>query len=273
MKKFLLLIVFFSCTLLAATAQQTTVTGVVIDGNGVALENATVSVKGTNVSVRSTNNGQYSISPVSKGATLVFSYVGYTTKEVKFTGNAVVNVSLQSSTGDLGEVVVIGYGTAKKSDLTGSVSIAPIEQMKKAPVRNFVEALQGRIAGVVVSSVDGQPGSTNNIVIRGNNSVTQSNSPLYVIDGFPIEDPNTNSINPDDIESLVVLKDASSTAIYGARGANGVILITTKSGKEGPPVVSFGASYSFQKTTNTVNLMSPYDFVVIRITPFAPRAP
>lgn len=261
MKKLLLLIVFFAGTFLYSTAQQTTVTGVVKDNNGNGLENATVSVKGTNISVRSTKNGQYSISPVNTGATLVFSYVGYATREIKFTGNTVINANLQASAEDLGEVVVIGYGTQKKTDVTGSVAEAPIEAMKKAPVRNFVEALQGRIAGVTVSSVDGQPGSTNNIVIRGNNSITQGNSPLYVIDGFPIEDPNTNSINPDDIESLVVLKDASATAIYGARGANGVILITTKKGKEGPPVVSFGASYGIQNTTNTVPLMSPYEFV------------
>ena len=133
--------------------------------------------------------------------------------------------------------------------------------MDKAPICSFTEALEGRIAGVVVSSVDGQPGSANNIVIRGNNFITQDNSPLYIIDGFPIENPDNNAINPDYIESISVLKDASATAIYGARGANGVILITTKSGKTGPPVVNFGASYGLQKTINTVNLMDPYNFV------------
>lgn len=248
-------------TLLQATAQEKTVTGVVINNQGAVLENATVSVKGTKISVQTNKTGQYSIGPVTKGATLVFTYVGYLQKAIQFSGTTVINVTLEAASGDLGEVIVVGYGTQKKSDLTGSVATAPIGDMLKAPVRTFTEALAGRIAGVAVSSVDGQPGSTSNIVIRGNNSITQDNSPLYVIDGFPSENINSNSINPNDIESLSVLKDASATAIYGARGANGVIIITTKSGKSGPPVVSFSASYGTQKISNSVPMMDPYNFI------------
>jgi TonB-linked SusC/RagA family outer membrane protein len=261
MNKFFLLLMFALGTLLQATAQEKTVTGVVNDNEGAVLVNATVSVKGTSKSVQTNSKGQYTIGPVSNGATLVFTYVDHLQKTIKFSGTTVINVTLEKTSGDLGEVIVVGYGTQKKSDLTGSVATAPIGDMLKAPVRTFTEALAGRIAGVAVSSVDGQPGSTNNIVIRGNNSITQDNSPLYVIDGFPSENVNSNSINPNDIESLTVLKDASATAIYGARGANGVIIITTKSGKSGPPIVSFSASYGTQKISNSVPMMDPYNFI------------
>ena len=251
----------FLGTLLSAAAQQKTVTGLVMGSDGNPLSQTTVILKGTKISALCGDNGRYTIEVTGEKPVLVFSHVGFTSKEVPVGGKSVIDVTLESDASTLTDVIVIGYGVAKKSDLTGSVAVAPISDMQKAPVRNFTEALQGRIAGVVTSSVDGQPGSNNNIVIRGNNSITQDNSPLYVVDGFPIENPNSNSVNPSDIESISVLKDASATAIYGARGANGVILITTKSGKEGPPVVTFDASYGFQSTTNTVPLMSPYEFV------------
>jgi TonB-linked SusC/RagA family outer membrane protein len=259
-KLFLLLLATFG-TLLQANAQEKTITGVVKSNDQSSLSQTTVTIKGTKKSVACDNTGHYSIVVNSEKAVLIFSHVGYISKQMLVAGNTVIYVILDTDTGTLGDVVVIGYGTQKKTDVTGSVAVAPIEQMKKAPVRSFEEALQGRIAGVVVSSVDGQPGSTNNIVIRGNNSITQGNSPLYVVDGFPIEDPNNNAINPSDIETLSVLKDASATAIYGARGANGVILITTRTGKAGPPVVSFDAYYSRQNVNNTVPLMDPYNFV------------
>ena len=161
----------------------------------------------------------------------------------------------------LNEVVVIGYGSVKKKDLTGSVSKVNLEELNKAPVRSFDEALAGRIAGVQVSSADGQPGASVTISIRGNNSLTQDNSPLYVIDGFPIENPNNNIINPADIETMEILKDASATAIYGARGANGVIIITTKKGKIGAPVITFDTYYGTQKDTKKMALMDPYNFI------------
>ena len=234
--------------------------GIVKDENGNPLSGVSIVIKGTGKGISTGSDGRFTIE-ANAGDVLEFSFVGYEKRNVTVGVNNNLNIvmKIEATTGN--EVVVIGYGTRKKSDLTGSVATAPIGDMQKAPVRSFTEALAGRIAGVVVSSVDGQPGSTNNIVIRGNNSITQDNSPLYVIDGFPSESINSNSINPDDIESLTVLKDASATAIYGARGANGVIIITTKSGKAGPPVVSFSTSYGTQKVSNSVPLMDPYNFV------------
>jgi TonB-linked SusC/RagA family outer membrane protein len=165
----------------------------------------------------------------------------------------------------LSEVVVIGYGQVRKPDLTGAVSQVKLQDMEKAPVGSFEQALQGRVAGVVVSSTDGQPGQGMNIVIRGGNSLTQSNAPLYVIDGFPVEDASNLSINPDDIESMSILKDASSTSIYGARGANGVIVIETKKGKIGAPVVTFNNTVAVQSVPKTIDMMNPYEFVKYQI--------
>ena len=244
----------------ASQAPLVTIHGTVKDEAGNALAGVSILIKGTNKGTSTGTDGSFAIE-ASAGEVLEFSRVGYQKKNVIVSQNTNITVVLEieATMGDA--VVIVGYGSTKKKDLTGSVATAPIGDMQKAPVRSFAEALAGRVAGVVVSSVDGQPGSTNNIVIRGNNSITQDNSPLYVIDGFPIEDPNSNSINPDDIESISILKDASATAIYGARGANGVILITTKSGKVGPPAVTFNGSYSVQNTTKTVDLMDPYNFV------------
>jgi TonB-linked SusC/RagA family outer membrane protein len=234
--------------------------GIVKDANGNPLAGVSVVIKGTGKGTSTSADGRFTID-ANAGDVLEFSFVGYEKRSVKVgpSNNLSIVMIIEATMGN--EVVVVGYGTTKKSDLTGAVATAPIGDMQKAPVRSFTEALAGRIAGVVVSSVDGQPGSTNNIVIRGNNSITGDNSPLYVIDGFPNESINSNSINPDDIESISVLKDASATAIYGARGANGVIVITTKTGKVGPPVVSFSTYYGIQKVNHSVPLMDPYNFV------------
>ncbi|MEO9021422.1 MAG: SusC/RagA family TonB-linked outer membrane protein [Ginsengibacter sp.] len=257
LKKLLLLFCGFC---LYGISQAQTINGKVTDENNVPLSGVSVQLKNSTKGTSTDADGQFSIT-AAQGSSLVFSSIGYTSLEKKVSGNMLSVVLIKSAGNVMSDVVVVGYGTQKKSDLTGSVATAPIEDMQKAPVRSFEEALAGRIAGVVVSSVDGQPGSTNNIVIRGNNSITGDNSPLYVVDGFPIENPNNNAINPDDIESISVLKDASATAIYGARGANGVIIITTKTGKAGPPVISFDASYSIQKVNNSIPMMDPYDFI------------
>src|SRR5690606_28095443 len=161
----------------------------------------------------------------------------------------------------LSDVVVIAYGEVRRQDLTGSVGSVNIEDIQKAPVVSFEDALAGRVAGVQVTSNDGQPGSMSNIVIRGGNSITQSNSPLYVVDGFPLEDPDNNAINPDDIASIEILKDAPSTAIYGARGANGVVIITTKQGKTGDAVVTYNNWMGQQQLTKQIPVMSAYEFV------------
>lgn len=239
---------------------QRTISGIVIDSAGKSLPGISITVKGKKLATQTDSTGHFKLAAVT-GDLLVFSATNYEEVELKADDRPEYRIVLKFKVKDLDDVIVIGYGTTTKGDVTGSVSRAPTASMQKAPVRSFDEALGGRVAGVSVASVDGQPGSAVNIVIRGNNSVTQDNSPLYVVDGFPIESPNNNVINPQDIESMDVLKDASATAIYGARGANGVIIITTKKGKTGPPAVSFNASYGIQKTINTMELMNPYEFV------------
>lgn len=220
-----------------------------------------VKLKGMNAAVQTDLQGNYSIVVPSSQSILVFSSVGFVTQERVVGNQSTLNVVLETKEVGLNEVVVLGYGQSKKRDLTGSVSTVKIDELQKAPVRSFEEALAGRVAGVTASADDGQPGSSVNIVIRGNNSLTQDNSPLYVIDGFPVENPDNNAINPAEIQSIEVLKDASSTAIYGARGANGVIIITTKKGKEGKAVITYNTYYGFQQNNRKIDLMSPYDYV------------
>lgn len=239
---------------------QSPVSGLVKDTAGKALPGISVTIKGKKMATQTDSAGYFKLAATA-GDLLVFSAANYEEAEVKVGNQPEYRVTLRLKVKDLDDVIVIGYGTTTKGDVTGSVARVSTTSMQKAPVRSFDEALAGRVAGVSVASVDGQPGSAVNIVIRGNNSITQDNSPLYVVDGFPIESPNNNVINPQDIESMDVLKDASATAIYGARGANGVIIITTRKGKTGPPAVAFNASYGIQKTINTMDVMSPYEFV------------
>lgn len=260
MKNISILLLFL--LLSAATiAQAVRVSGTVTDATNAPVEGATVRVKGANIGTSTDSLGKFSLSVPDKKSVLVVSHVSFVGKEVAVGENASLRVTLLSKSNEGDEVVVIGYGTARKKDLTGSVGKVSVADLEKAPVRSFDEALAGRTAGVQVASNDGQPGSGISIVIRGNNSITQGNSPLYVVDGFPIEDPNNNIINPADIASLEVLKDASATAIYGARGANGVVMITTKKGKEGPPVISFDVMFGVQKASKQIPLMDTYEYV------------
>ena len=241
---------------------QNTVIGRVVDTNDVPLIGVNVVVKGTTTGTTTGVDGNYSIK-VAENQTLVFSYLGYTTVEESVGKRTAINVKMNEEATQLGavEIVNIGYGTTTRRDLTGSVAKADLETMMKANVTSFDQALNGRIAGVVVTTGDGSLGAEANITIRGNNSLTQSNAPLYIIDGFPSEGSFATSINPADIESIDVLKDASATAIYGARGANGVIVINTKRGTEGKPTVNFSASFSLSHIANKVDLMDSYEFV------------
>jgi TonB-linked SusC/RagA family outer membrane protein len=239
---------------------QRIVGGTVKDTTGKALPGISVMVKGKKASTLTDSTGYFKVA-AETGDLLLVSSVNYNGAEIKVDERRDYSIVLIAKVKELDDVIVIGYGTTTRGDVTGAVVKAPMPDMQKAPVRSFDEALAGRVAGVTVSSVDGQPGSASNIVIRGNNSVTQDNSPLYVVDGFPIESPNNNVINPQDIESMEILKDASATAIYGARGANGVIIITTKKGKSGPPAISLNASYGVQQNIKTMKLMDPYEFV------------
>ena len=241
---------------------QNTVVGRVVDTNDVPLIGVNVVVKGTTTGTTTGTDGNYTIK-VGENQTLIFSYLGYTTVEQPVGKRTAINVKMTEEATQLGavEIVNIGYGTTTRRDLTGSVAKADLGTMMKANVTNFDQALSGRIAGVVVTTGDGSLGSEATITIRGNNSLTQSNAPLYIIDGFPSEGSFATSINPADIESIDVLKDASATAIYGARGANGVIVINTKRGHEGKPTVNFSASFSMSHIANKVDLMDSYEFV------------
>ena len=189
----------------------------------------------------------------------LFTYIGFKNKELKYEGEKLLNVVLEEDSELLDEVVVIGYGTVNKRDLTGSVASVSSQDIASIPVSSASEALTGKMAGVNITTTEGSPDADIKIRIRGGGSLSQDNSPLYIVDGFPVS--SISDIAPSEIQSIDVLKDASSTAIYGARGANGVIIVTTKSGKEGKVQVDFGASFGFKKVTKMTEVMSPYDFV------------
>ncbi|WP_198674138.1 SusC/RagA family TonB-linked outer membrane protein [Chitinophaga alhagiae] len=237
------------------------ISGTVTDAQtGEPVPGVSIRVKHTNTGGSADASGRFNIQAAASD-TLVFTIVGYTRRELRVGNSTTLQVRLSQSTTTLNEVEV-GYGAVRKKDLTGSVGLVNMEDIAKAPVQSFDQALAGRIAGVQVSSNDGQPGAEGiNIVIRGANSLTQSNSPLYVIDGFPIEDPENAALNPDDIASISILKDASATAIYGARGANGVVVIETKRGKTGKPVIGYNGSLGINQVTKRMEMMSPYEFV------------
>jgi TonB-linked SusC/RagA family outer membrane protein len=243
---------------------ETTVMGTVTDASGEALIGVSVKIKGTPKGTITDINGKFGLSVPGTYSVLAFSYIGYESQEVKVGIQKVFTVIMQSNSKNLDEVVVMGYGEIKKRDLTGSVAKADLESMLKMPVANLDQALAGRVAGVQVSSSEGTPGGEMNIVVRGTNSITGSNAPLYVIDGFPMEDGSASNINPNDVESMEVLKDASATAIYGARGANGVIIITTKKGKVGAPMISYDGSFGVQRASNRMPTLDAYEFVKLQ---------
>ncbi len=245
----------------AQATKELLITGKVTDENSMPLPGVQIKLKNTKLATVTNPEGGYQIKVPAAGDVLVFSYVGYTTKEIKTTTAGAVNLSLTPSKNGLNEVVIVGYGTVKRSDLTGSIGSVDVKDLQKAPVASFEDALAGRVAGVAVTTSDGQPGDKPTITIRGNNSVTQDNSPLYVVDGFPIEDFSANTINPSEIESIEILKDASATAIYGSRAANGVILLNTKRGKAGPPNISLQTWVGLSENIRQIELMNPYEFV------------
>lgn len=258
----MLLAILFSFGLQAQTGGQ--VTGKVIDAMG-ELPGVSVVIKGTSNGTITDMSGQFTLSNVKSSDVLVFSFIGYKTQEITVGNQKNLSVTMEEDTQTLDEVVVVGYQEVRKGDLTGSVAKANMKDLLSAPVASFDQALGGRIAGVNVSSGEGMPGSTMNITIRGNNSLTQDNTPLYIIDGFPVEDPaQAAALNPNDIESTNILKDASATAIYGSRGANGVVVITTKQGKIGKPQISYDGSFGISQVTKTLDMMSGYEFVKLQ---------
>ncbi len=244
---------------------QTKISGKVTDSSNQPMIGVTVVVKGQPGGATTSIDGSYTIS-AKPADVIVFSFIGCTTAEERVGNRTAIDVQMADEAHELGvvEVVSMGYGTSLKRDLTGSVAKVNMDDVMKTSVTNFDQALSGRLAGVVVRSSDGQIGQEANIVIRGNNSLTQSNSPLYVIDGFQSESSMATALNNSDIESMQVLRDASATAIYGARGANGVIVITTKSGQSGIPKVNFSASFTVDQLANKMDLMGPYEFVKLQ---------
>ena len=246
-------------------AQSVTVTGKVIDSDGYEVIGGSVTIKGAaGVGTVTDINGNYSlkVNDASKDV-LVFSYVGMTSQEVKVNGKNVINITLQVDSKVLDEVVVVGYGTVKRKDLTGSVTSVNSKELSKVPTSDVTQALAGRMAGVQIQQSEGAPGASISIRVRGGISITQSNEPLYVIDGFPSED-GMSTLDPAEIESIDVLKDASATAIYGARGANGVVVITTKSGnKGGKTTVTFDSYVGFKKIAKKLDVLSPYEFALL----------
>lgn len=235
------------------------VQGVVKDEKGNSIPGATVIVKGTTIGTATDLDGKFSLD-VPEGGILVVSFVGFTTREIQMGNQQVLEIVLKEDAAQLDEVVVVGYGSQKKSDLTGAISSLSSEDLTSGgTVSNVAQAIQGRASGVVVTQNSKAPGGSMSIRIRGANSVSSSNEPLYVVDGLPTD--NGININPQDIASMEILKDASATAIYGSRGANGVVLITTKRGKAGQSNISFNAYTSTQKAIVPFNMLSGKEYM------------
>ena len=235
------------CESVLSVMQGKTIKGQILDETGESMIGVSVLVKGTTIGTVTDFDGNYTLEVPSGKNILEISYIGYKTKEITIGNNSLINIKMEPDTQALDEVVVIGYGTVKKRDLTGAVASMKNEDVTVAPTSNVMEALQGKIAGMDIVKSSGQVGEDVSILLRGSRSIYGSNEPLFIIDGIP---GSYSQVNPSDIESVDVLKDASSTAIYGSAGANGVVIITTKRGKEGKATVNFDAYYGFSGSPN-----------------------
>ncbi len=274
------LVIFFliaTCLLQSAWGKGIiTVTGKVIDETGSSIMGVTITVKGAGTGTQTDANGRFKIT-ANDNATVVFSYVGFLTEEVSVNGKAVINVTMKSSAKDLDQVVVIGYGTVRKSDITGSVGTVKSADLNRNKTTDVLQAMQGKVAGVDISSQSGELGAGLNITVRGGSSIYGSSTPLFVIDGIPVDvikaeaaassafssttsNPLAN-LNPADIESIEILKDASATAIYGSRGANGVVLIATKSGRAGTSRIEYDGFVSFGNLSKRIDVLSGREYV------------
>lgn len=244
--------------------KQAEVIGKIVDSEGLEATGATIVVKGTQTGTVADYQGNYKITvPDNQNSVLVFSFIGLETKEIKVNGQKVINVVLESSSVMLNEVVSVGYGTMRRRDITGSVASVDTKELEKVPVSSISQALNGRISGVNVTASEGSLDAQVSIRVRGGMSITQGNSPLYIIDGFPSEESAFNALNASDIESIDVLKDASSTAIYGSRGANGVIVVTTKGGKEGRANISYEGYFGVKNIARKLDVLSAEEFVFL----------
>lgn len=240
--------------------QQKKVTGKVTDSQtGDPLPGVNILVEGTSIGTASDVDGKYSIEIPQENAVLVFSFVGYSSEKVPFAGQATVNVSLVPDIQSLDEVVVVGYGTQKKSDITGSVTSVSKDRLSKLPVNNVMQAIQGVAAGINISQGSSIPGDAPSVLVRGKNSISSNTEPYIVVDGIPLTktDGSINDINPNDIESVEILKDPSAVAIYGVNGSNGVILITTKRGSQGKPVIRYNGYTGVEEMAHILEPGSP----------------
>jgi len=245
-------------TFIVGSMSAQTIKGNVKDSSGEAVIGATIMEKGTKNVAVTDFDGNFTLKLTGNNP-IVISYIGMKTQTVNVAGKSSVSVVLEDEATTLNDVVVIGYGSVKKKDLTGSVATVNSETLAAVPVANATEALTGKMAGVQITTTEGSPDAEMKVRVRGGGSITQSNEPLYIVDGFPVE--TISDIPANEIEDITVLKDASSTAIYGSRGANGVILVTTKSGKSGKVNVSYNAYYSWKKIAKKLNTLSTYDYV------------
>ena len=271
--KGLLALFLLLCATATVWAQSITVTGTITDEQGEPLIGVNILVRGTTTGVISDIDGHYSLQVSSNQSIIRFSYVGYLTQEITIGAQRTLNVIMREDSQNLEEVLVIGYGVVKKSDLTGAVASVKMDEVSQTPIISIDQGLAGRASGVQVIQTSGMPGAVASIRIRGSSSLQGGNEPLYVIDGFPVyagtgfgqtggnaQLSGLATINPDDIESMEILKDAAATAIYGARAANGVVLITTKSGQKGRDMISFTASYGIQNVAKRIELMNARDY-------------
>lgn len=256
--KSLLLFISLVFSVSSFAQNNITVSGTVEDKTG-PLEGVNVTIQGTNTGTLTDKRGKFSLAVPDRKASLVISFIGYVTRTIPVGGSTTFNITLEAQDKSLNEVVVIGYGTARKKDLTGATASVSGAEISKIPVTSAAQAITGKIAGVNVVTQSGAPGAAINITVRGGTSITQGNSPLYIVDGFQMDDGLRN-IDMNDIETIDVMKDASATAIYGARGSNGVILITTKSGKSGKTQVTYNGYVSFEKLANKLDLLNPEQY-------------
>lgn len=250
----------FLMTIVTGFAQNKTVSGIVVDKAGEAVIGASVLVKGTSNGTITDFDGKFTLSNVPEKGIITITYIGYEGQDISIAGKNTLKVILAEDTETLDEVVVVGYGTQKKTDLTGSVMSVKSEDITSVTANNPVQALQGRVTGVSVVT-DSRPGKSPTLRIRGNGSISAGNDPLYVVDGFPLMNGSLNEINANDIASMEVLKDASATAIYGSRGSNGVIMITTKTGAKDSKSLTLNANYGFQMPGRLVETMNHEQFV------------
>ncbi len=262
----LCLLLFVGIGLSLSTYAQTNVSGTVSasDTEG-PLEGVTIIVQGTTTGTYTDGDGKFTVSVPDLNSTLVLSYVGYSTMEAPLNGQSNVNIVMQQDITSLDEVVVVGYGSQRKRDVTAAIASVSEEEIREIPVASTADALQGRVAGVDIQSVGGRPGQQPEIRIRGTRSINADNSPLFVVDGIPLTDGGTAfDINPQDIASVEILKDAASTSIYGSRGANGVILITTKRGSQGKTTVSYDGFVGASSAIRQVDMMNGQEFADLK---------